>query len=207
MVTWPCHLTYTRPIVAWWCHLMSIHPVATWPDTRMTSGRILTTSPASPTAWIIWTDWTTRWPQTSVLCIKGNQFRQINRTLSSLLQGPEMLTYQPNSESCLIGCYNTDEMEQKNFPGQVTQHLYSSSAELLAIHLSILQLKPYFWVQNFKKIASLCSMDGCYGPLAQQDTTIQWYRPARNLGKELFSLETLLLTALSTSSHISGNME
>uniref|UniRef100_UPI0037E7D920 uncharacterized protein n=1 Tax=Semicossyphus pulcher TaxID=241346 RepID=UPI0037E7D920 len=33
-------------------------------------------------------------------------------------QGPEMLPYQPNSESCLIGCYNTDEMEPKNFPRQ-----------------------------------------------------------------------------------------
>ncbi|KAM7410747.1 hypothetical protein PAMA_020945 [Pampus argenteus] len=31
-------------------------------------------------------------------------------------QGPEM--YQPNSESCLIGCYNTEEMEPKNFPRQ-----------------------------------------------------------------------------------------
>lgn len=41
-----------------------------------------------------------------------------------LFQGPEMLPYQPNSESCLIGCYNTEEMEPKNFPRQVAkQHL------------------------------------------------------------------------------------
>ncbi|XP_068454074.1 uncharacterized protein [Clinocottus analis] len=33
-------------------------------------------------------------------------------------QGSEMLPYQPNSESCLIGCYNTDEMEQQHFPRQ-----------------------------------------------------------------------------------------
>lgn len=33
-----------------------------------------------------------------------------------LLQGPEMLSYQPNSESCLIGCYNTEEA--KNFHRQ-----------------------------------------------------------------------------------------
>lgn len=32
------------------------------------------------------------------------------------LQGPEMLSYQPNSESCLIGCYNTEET--KNFHRQ-----------------------------------------------------------------------------------------
>ncbi|XP_031694807.1 uncharacterized protein LOC116377338 isoform X1 [Anarrhichthys ocellatus] len=35
-----------------------------------------------------------------------------------LFQGQEMLPYQPNSESCLIGCYNTEEMEPKNFPRQ-----------------------------------------------------------------------------------------
>lgn len=33
-----------------------------------------------------------------------------------LLQGPEMLSYQPNSESCLIGCYNMEET--KNFHRQ-----------------------------------------------------------------------------------------
>ncbi|KAK2850898.1 hypothetical protein Q5P01_007174 [Channa striata] len=33
-------------------------------------------------------------------------------------QGPEMVSYQPNSESCLIGCYNTEEMDPKNFPRQ-----------------------------------------------------------------------------------------
>ncbi|XP_039656441.1 uncharacterized protein LOC120559085 [Perca fluviatilis] len=33
-------------------------------------------------------------------------------------QGPEMLPYQPNSESCLIGCYNTEEMEPNHFPRQ-----------------------------------------------------------------------------------------
>lgn len=32
------------------------------------------------------------------------------------LQGPEMLSYQPSSESCLIGCYNTEE--PKNFHRQ-----------------------------------------------------------------------------------------
>ncbi|XP_034721529.1 PDZ domain-containing protein 4-like [Etheostoma cragini] len=33
-------------------------------------------------------------------------------------QGPEMLPYQPNSESCLIGCYSTEEMEPNHFPRQ-----------------------------------------------------------------------------------------
>ncbi|KAK2898157.1 uncharacterized protein [Channa argus] len=33
-------------------------------------------------------------------------------------QCPEMVPYQPNSESCLIGCYNTEEMEPDNFPRQ-----------------------------------------------------------------------------------------
>ncbi|CAK6977201.1 uncharacterized protein LOC122981750 [Scomber scombrus] len=33
-------------------------------------------------------------------------------------QGPESLPYQPNSESCLIGCYNTEEMEPNHFPRQ-----------------------------------------------------------------------------------------
>ncbi|XP_059188534.1 serine/arginine repetitive matrix protein 1-like [Centropristis striata] len=33
-------------------------------------------------------------------------------------QGREMLPYQPNSESCLIGCYNTDEMEPGHFHRQ-----------------------------------------------------------------------------------------
>nr|XP_020470673.1 uncharacterized protein LOC109968630 isoform X2 [Monopterus albus] len=33
-------------------------------------------------------------------------------------QSPEMLPYQPNSESCLIGCYATKETEPKNFPRQ-----------------------------------------------------------------------------------------
>ncbi|XP_037335504.2 uncharacterized protein LOC119222746 [Pungitius pungitius] len=30
-------------------------------------------------------------------------------------QRPEMLPYQPNSESCLIGCYSPEEMEPKDF--------------------------------------------------------------------------------------------
>ncbi|TKS65868.1 PDZ domain-containing protein 4 [Collichthys lucidus] len=33
-------------------------------------------------------------------------------------QVPEMLPYQPNSESCLIGCYNTEEMEPQDFSRQ-----------------------------------------------------------------------------------------
>ncbi|XP_069383703.1 uncharacterized protein [Paralichthys olivaceus] len=33
-------------------------------------------------------------------------------------QGPEMMPYQPNSESCLIGCYNAEGMEHKNFSRQ-----------------------------------------------------------------------------------------
>ncbi|XP_029994318.1 uncharacterized protein LOC115422246 [Sphaeramia orbicularis] len=33
-------------------------------------------------------------------------------------QGPEMSSYQPNSESCLIGCYNTEEVEPKRFHRQ-----------------------------------------------------------------------------------------
>ncbi|XP_069033886.1 uncharacterized protein [Embiotoca jacksoni] len=33
-------------------------------------------------------------------------------------QGPDMMPYQPNSESCLIGCYSTEEVEPKMFPGQ-----------------------------------------------------------------------------------------
>ncbi|XP_035499701.1 uncharacterized protein LOC118316223 isoform X2 [Scophthalmus maximus] len=37
-------------------------------------------------------------------------------------QGLEMLPYQPNSESCLIGCYNTEEMEHKDFPRQSDYH-------------------------------------------------------------------------------------
>lgn len=38
------------------------------------------------------------------------------------LQGPEMLAYQPNSESCLIGCYNTEET--KNFHRKVSCILF-----------------------------------------------------------------------------------
>uniref|UniRef100_A0A3P9IF89 Uncharacterized protein n=1 Tax=Oryzias latipes TaxID=8090 RepID=A0A3P9IF89_ORYLA len=37
-------------------------------------------------------------------------------------QGPEMLPYAPNSESCLIGCYGGEEMEPKNFPRQANYH-------------------------------------------------------------------------------------
>ncbi|XP_065817544.1 uncharacterized protein [Labrus bergylta] len=33
-------------------------------------------------------------------------------------QAPEMLPYQPSSESCLIGCYNTEEMESNHFQRQ-----------------------------------------------------------------------------------------
>uniref|UniRef100_A0A1A8JIL8 Uncharacterized protein n=2 Tax=Nothobranchius kuhntae TaxID=321403 RepID=A0A1A8JIL8_NOTKU len=33
-------------------------------------------------------------------------------------QGPELLPYQPNSESCLIGCYSPDELKPKSFPRQ-----------------------------------------------------------------------------------------
>ncbi|XP_061621171.1 uncharacterized protein LOC133473516 isoform X2 [Phyllopteryx taeniolatus] len=34
-------------------------------------------------------------------------------------QAPEMSAYQPTSESCLLGCYNTGETEQKNSSRQV----------------------------------------------------------------------------------------
>ncbi|XP_057686593.1 uncharacterized protein LOC130912485 [Corythoichthys intestinalis] len=33
-------------------------------------------------------------------------------------EAPEMSAHQPNSESCLLGCYNSGEMEQKNFSRQ-----------------------------------------------------------------------------------------
>ncbi|XP_077577835.1 uncharacterized protein LOC144199831 [Stigmatopora nigra] len=33
-------------------------------------------------------------------------------------QAPEMSAHQPNSESCLLGCYNSGEMEQKHFSRQ-----------------------------------------------------------------------------------------
>ncbi|KAL3975082.1 hypothetical protein ACER0C_023708 [Sarotherodon galilaeus] len=33
-------------------------------------------------------------------------------------RGQEMLHYQPNSESCLIGCYGAEEVDPKNFPRQ-----------------------------------------------------------------------------------------
>ncbi|XP_054879870.1 uncharacterized protein LOC129354423 isoform X2 [Poeciliopsis prolifica] len=33
-------------------------------------------------------------------------------------QGPEMLPYQPNSESCLIGCYSSEEGKPRSFPRQ-----------------------------------------------------------------------------------------
>ncbi|XP_054654949.1 uncharacterized protein LOC129194064 [Dunckerocampus dactyliophorus] len=33
-------------------------------------------------------------------------------------QAPEMSAYQPNSESCLLGCYNSEQMEHKNFSKQ-----------------------------------------------------------------------------------------
>lgn len=36
-----------------------------------------------------------------------------------IFQGPEMLPYQPNSESCLIGCYSSEEGKPKSFPRQV----------------------------------------------------------------------------------------
>lgn len=34
-------------------------------------------------------------------------------------QGQEMLPYQPNSESCLIGCYNSEEAELDDLSRQV----------------------------------------------------------------------------------------
>ncbi|XP_041861087.1 uncharacterized protein LOC121652381 [Melanotaenia boesemani] len=37
-------------------------------------------------------------------------------------QGPEMMPYQPNSESCLIGCYSAEEVEPKTFPRQPDYH-------------------------------------------------------------------------------------
>ncbi|XP_077937482.1 uncharacterized protein LOC120829633 isoform X2 [Gasterosteus aculeatus] len=37
-------------------------------------------------------------------------------------QGPEMLPYQPNSESCLIGCYSTEQMEPKDFHRESDYH-------------------------------------------------------------------------------------
>lgn len=42
----------------------------------------------------------------------------IQKYISLLVQAPEMSTYQPNSESCLLGCYNSGEMN-KNFLRQV----------------------------------------------------------------------------------------
>lgn len=49
---------------------------------------------------------------------------KIHSDLLFLLQVPEMLPYQPNSESCLIGCYNTEEMEPKDFSRQVQKLVY-----------------------------------------------------------------------------------
>ncbi|KAM6925389.1 uncharacterized protein FYW49_005542 [Xenentodon cancila] len=37
-------------------------------------------------------------------------------------QGPEMMPCQPNSESCLIGCYSSEEVEPKGFPRQSDYH-------------------------------------------------------------------------------------
>lgn len=37
-------------------------------------------------------------------------------------QGQEMLPYQPNSESCLIGCYNSEEAEPDDLSRQVMKH-------------------------------------------------------------------------------------
>lgn len=34
-----------------------------------------------------------------------------------------MLPYQPNSESCLIGCYSTEQMEPKDFHREVGSFL------------------------------------------------------------------------------------
>ncbi|XP_014824033.1 PREDICTED: uncharacterized protein LOC106904275 isoform X1 [Poecilia mexicana] len=39
-------------------------------------------------------------------------------------QGPEMLPYQRNSESCLIGCYSSEEGKPKSFPRQVHESDY-----------------------------------------------------------------------------------
>ncbi|KAM4563763.1 uncharacterized protein PAE49_011757 [Odontesthes bonariensis] len=37
-------------------------------------------------------------------------------------QGAEMMPYQPNSESCLIGCYSAEEVERNHFPTQSDYH-------------------------------------------------------------------------------------
>lgn len=61
-----------------------------------------------------------------------------------------MLPYQPNSESCLIGCYNTEEMEPKNFPTQVANFTdlhhdyFLSNSSALSFALLVLPFLPFF---------------------------------------------------------------
>ncbi|KAL3064813.1 hypothetical protein OYC64_000945 [Pagothenia borchgrevinki] len=69
------------------------------------------------------------YPPNGYLPISSNDQHQGNSYLPSVsysldhldrldYQTPEMLPYQPNSESCLIGCYNTEEMEPNHFSRQ-----------------------------------------------------------------------------------------
>lgn len=77
-----------------------------------------------------------------------------------LFQGPEMLPYQPNSESCLIGCYNTDEI-----PRQVA--IFSDLHSYFSIspqHLCAL----FSAHQSFHFCTIFCVM------LPQCNTTVRW---------------------------------
>lgn len=51
--------------------------------------------------------------------------------MSPKFQGQEMLPFQPTSESCLIGCYNSEGVEAETLSRQVRNpHAWSVSASL-----------------------------------------------------------------------------
>lgn len=89
-----------------------------------------------------------------------------------LFQGPEMLPYQPNSESCLIGCYNTEEVEPKDFPRQVANssdlhHYYFISQYqlcalvLLLCHFFKVNLSYNFMWVNLAWMLIWCILGTC----------------------------------------------
>lgn len=76
-----------------------------------------------------------------------------------------MLPYQPNSESCLIGCYRGEEMKPNTFHRQVI-----GLCDLL----------------SFLVLCSKCSGSAVFGPAAPSSvtcgSTVYFYPPAKQVG-------------------------
>lgn len=68
-----------------------------------------------------------------------------------------MLPYQPNSESCLIGCYNTEEVEPNNFPRQVANF----SATTLCPVSAVLICTSFMAFLNSILVTFACTLIWC----------------------------------------------